>query len=1228
MINKYLTTILLTFIFGATAFAQTAIEGKVTDLETGEAILLGDVAIYKNGVLVTGAQTDFDGNYSIGNIDGGTYDIEASYVGYQPTRITGVQVTGGRVTRVDLEIGSGINLIGVEIIEYKKPLIDIDNTTAGGTLTSDDIQKLPTKNVNALASLTAGLSSTDGGAIAARGSRSSGTDYYLDGIRVSGSLIPQSEIEQLTSLIGGIPASYGDVTGAVIALTSKGPSNRISGGFEVETSEYLDEFGYNLLSGNISGPILKNDKGQSVIGYRFSGQYLHQDDDNPSAVGVYRSTEEQIAQLTADPLNDRGFLNAEFDQLEANGGSLQLLEARPNEASEQLNLTGKLDFRIGGALDISLSGGYIDGSNQFSPSGAWNAYNWVNNPFDFNTTYRGNVRIKHRLGSTKVSAEEGEEVKFSSIQNVSYTITGGYQRREGNTEDLNHQDRIFDYGYVGNFDVDFAPAFGINDDTDLLEHIGYNAAFMNYTPNGNGLNPVNTALNAELIGPDAIVLNVTDFPAFNGGRSNLYTDAWGFHSTPGAVYNNFQQDQADRYTLDVRTSFDFIPGSSDKGRHSIEIGFLYEQRESRVWSLNPTRLWSEARQLVNAPLASAGVDSTQFVRFDTIQTALGPQAVPIFSANIAGGVQQNFHKNIRDDLGIAYNQFLNIDAINPADMQLEWFEPEELTDGLGLTGSAGSLLDYYGYDYLGNKLGSDVTFDDFFADANGDGKQDFLVAPFTPNYLAAYIQDRFSYKDIIFRLGVRMERYDANTKVLKDPFSLYDITTAEEFAASVGEVAPGVLPDAKVYTESPDSDVIVAYRKDEQWFTPDGSAVNDGSVIFGGNAVNPYYKIQDIDDRDIQNPEYANSLDGSFEDYDPQLNFAPRLSFSFPISESSNFSANYDVLYQRPTAGVINTALDYYYFEQTAASRTINNNPNLKPVQTTQYEIGFNQKISSSSAIRINAYYKEERDRIQARTLQQVASPIGAYTTYDNIDFATIKGFSFTYDLRRTGNILALANYTLQFADGTGSDPNTQRTLSSTGQNIRTLSALSFDERHRFNLTFDYRYKSGKKYNGPTVFGSDILSNTGANLQMTAVSGRPYTKSINPTEFGGAGFSGALNESRRPWTVNVDLRVDKDFTLFKGQEGKRPLSFNVYLRVQNLFDTRNVTGVYTFTGDPEDSGFLAHPRGAEAIRGAEAREVAGNGTLASYLDLYQARALAPGFYTLPRRIYLGAYFNF
>ena len=217
-------TVLLIFLFliGIQATSQTTLEGKVTDGETGEAILFGTVALYKNDVLTEGGETDLDGNYFFSGVEPGTYDLEVSYVGYTTERQVGVVINAGRTNRLDFKLTTGVLVDEVVITSYKVPLIEIDNTSSGGTVTAEKIRTLPTKNINALAATTAGLSSVDDGAINVRGSRSNATDYYIDGIRVSSSsLIPESEIEQLQVITGGLPAEFGDVTGGVISITSR-----------------------------------------------------------------------------------------------------------------------------------------------------------------------------------------------------------------------------------------------------------------------------------------------------------------------------------------------------------------------------------------------------------------------------------------------------------------------------------------------------------------------------------------------------------------------------------------------------------------------------------------------------------------------------------------------------------------------------------------------------------------------------------------------------------------------------------------------------------------------------------------------------------------------------------------------------------------------------------------------------------------------------------------------
>jgi len=97
----------------------------------------------------------------------------------------------------------------------------------------------------------------------------------------------------------------------------------------------------------------------------------------------------------------------------------------------------------------------------------------------------------------------------------------------------------------------------------------------------------------------------------------------------------------------------------------------------------------------------------------------------------------------------------------------------------------------------------------------------------------------------------------------------------------------------------------------------------------------------------------------------------------------------------------------------------------------------------------------------------------------------------------------------------------------------------------------------------------------------------------------------------------VSLRADKTFKI------TNKLMANVYLRVENLLNTKNVLGVYGYTGDPDDDGFLISEYGESKIKNIEAQ----GKPIEAFYDQYNWRLAAPGNYSRPRRIYLGVSFN-
>ncbi len=1222
-----LLTFSLLLVTGA-IFAQTSLEGKITDEDTKEPILFGSVSLYQNGAFKQGVNTDVEGNYSFGSLDPGNYSIEISYTGYPTKRVEDVVVAAGKTNFVNLEISNsgGITLEDVVVVAYKEPLFEKDQTETSNTITSEEIRNLPTRNINALAATTAGLGSADeGGALTVRGSRSNATNYYIDGVRVNGNLIPESEIEQLQVITGGLDARYGDVTGGIISLTTKGPSSEFAGGLEAESSRFLDDFNQNLVGLNLSGPILKNKRGQSILGYRFSGRFTYLEDDDPSAVPLYRVNDETLARLEANPLrnvNGNPLVEADFLTNE----NVDVLKTRPFEDNTRYDLTGKIDARLSNAVDVTLTGAYNNIANQFTPgentNTTWLLLNAHNNPTIKDDQYRVNFRIRHRLGGAGKTADGGSKV--TGITNAYYTLQGLYEKRNRELADPRHGDNYFAYGHVGNFDVRQIPVFDFQFDTTFQTFLPVQADYRPVLARYNSENSSNPVLanynntfgfnegellpgvtDFAIINQGELGLTINDFNTINGNRRNIFNNTWGLHSNVGSVYNQAFNSDSEIYTFMADAGFDL--NTAKIGKHSIRLGIMYEGRTNRSYNVAPFGLWTLARQSANTHLPS--VDPSNRV-IDSIQIEVPgffSGMAPVLAPTVIPQESGQFYLDVRESLGLGIDEFVNVDGLRPDQLRLDMFSAEELTNA--------NLLDYNGYDYLGNEFNG--TFDDFFTARDPrTGNRTLPVAPDRPIYTAAYIQDKFSFRDIIFRVGVRIDRYDANTKVLKDPYSLYDIIGADDFHAQFpDEQRPGNIgDDYAVYTTEDNGTRVQAYRNGDNWFQADGTPTNGPQEIDGirTGLVFPKYA----------NPEAHNTanfiksenftVESSFEDYEVQLNVMPRLAFSFPISDDANFFAHYDVLVQRPASNTVATALDYFYFvDRPGSPNRPFNNPNLRPTRTVDYEVGFRQKLSDRSAVKIAAYYKEMRDMIQIRTFFPVPL-VNQYTTFDNQDFGTIKGFNLEYDLRRTSNLQVNANYTLQFADGTGSDVSSQRGLTNRG-NLRTLFPLNFDERHRINLILDYRLGGPKTYVGP-----DIFANAGINVQAIAVSGRPYTSVFLPTQLGGSGTEGAINGARTPFNFTLNFRIDKQINIGNN------LGMNVYARVSNALDRRNTINVYPATGSPDDPGYLDSRFGRdqlENIRGSSRSEEA-------FLASYQWRVLNPDFFSLPRRIYLGTVINF
>lgn len=362
---------------------------------------------------------------------------------------------------------------------------------------------------------------------------------------------------------------------------------------------------------------------------------------------------------------------------------------------------------------------------------------------------------------------------------------------------------------------------------------------------------------------------------------------------------------------------------------------------------------------------------------------------------------------------------------------------------------------------------------------------------------AFYLRDKVDFNDFTVNAGLRMDYFDVNTSVLKDPKTLIDKN--------------GVLLSNDSYEES------------------------KGKVYF-----------------------------------------SPRLGFSFPVTNKTIFVAQFGKFIQIPPLDYlyINKLAFKYFFENSV--QNVAENSGLTPEKLTSYEVGFKQEIGDYLNLGLTAYYKETKDQIGVTKINGSPTVPSGYAIYANTDFSISRGLDFYLSMRRTNRLAVDIAYTLLFASGIGSDPNSKFQLANDpeGELPKFAFPQDYDQRHTGNINVDYRFGSTDV---PKGFLGSVLSNVGLNVLFSFNSGRPYTTRGLPKDpFADNGLSlSTKNQVYTDWNLRFDAKLDKTVKILK-------TNLNFYVYVLNVLNSELVNSVYGSTGTPDNSGYLSTPTGAAA----------------------------------------------
>ncbi len=145
----------------ALRFYPGVVRGTIVDAKTGEALPFVNVVLKRNGKMVTGTTTDFDGIFVINKIPAGEYELEVSFVGYKRLNQR-VTIGAGVGQRWNIALSStASSLECVEIVADKVPVIEVGAPESGARLSADDIARMPGNSVEEIVAAVGGMGYSD-----------------------------------------------------------------------------------------------------------------------------------------------------------------------------------------------------------------------------------------------------------------------------------------------------------------------------------------------------------------------------------------------------------------------------------------------------------------------------------------------------------------------------------------------------------------------------------------------------------------------------------------------------------------------------------------------------------------------------------------------------------------------------------------------------------------------------------------------------------------------------------------------------------------------------------------------------------------------------------------------------------------------------------------------------------------------------------------------------------
>lgn len=520
--RSFLVVAMLMIAIGVSAQVTTAsMSGKVTDGQNEPLIGATVRAVHTPTGTVYNTITRSDGKFVFQSLRiGGPYVLEITYVGFNPLKQSGFNLSLGQELNLNFVMNEDSKLLEeVVVTGSKNPLISGSRTGAQEIITRDKMDKLPTLN-RSLSDFTKLTPMSSGGNFG-------GVSYRFNNVTVDGASFNNSfglssslgasgvepisleALEQVQVMIAPFDVRNGGFTGAGINSVTKSGTNEFHAsaysytkspsmmGYRVKDQILnVTEFSNHQYGVSLSGPIIKN-----KLFFYLNGEMDRIE--NPITYTTANS------RVSADVLSDlKSFLGKE---LSYNPGSYDLnkTETRADR------LTARLDWNLNSKNILSFKYYYLKSynTNNPSPSGApknGRGPNEYSIPFS-SCYYRTNNNFNILMADLNTIINE----RFSNYLKIGYSRLRDYRDMDG----------------------------GFFPQVDILDN-GTQA----YTTFGTEANSYNNKLNTDIfqiqdnfimnLGKHQITLGTqSDYRSFKNGFAQNYPGSWVFNSVNDFKYN-------------------------------------------------------------------------------------------------------------------------------------------------------------------------------------------------------------------------------------------------------------------------------------------------------------------------------------------------------------------------------------------------------------------------------------------------------------------------------------------------------------------------------------------------------------------------------------------------------------------------------------------------------------------------------------------------------------------